>query len=164
MPGDLKFRKAVAADLPRLHEIRIAAFTPIHDGFRQQIGKKMFDIHYHDWRERQGAHLDEICAPDSKHALYVALEGGEIVGFIGISIDVARKSGELGLNAVVPHRQGAGIGAAMYKFALAELKRAGAKMALVGTGGDPAHLPARLAYAKAGFAASIRGAYYFKLL
>lgn len=164
MFGDLTFRKVAPADLPRLHDIRIAAFTPIHDGYRRQIGDEMFQIHFHDWQTRQGAHLDEICAPDSKHDVYVALEDGEIVGFIGISIDAGRASGELGLNAVDPRRQGAGIGAALYEFALAALKQAGAKMAFVGTGGDSAHLPARLAYTKAGFAASIAGAYYFKLL
>src|SRR5262249_28312316 len=95
MAPDLEFRKARPADLPRLHDIRIAAFTPVHDGFREQIGEKMFQIHYHDWKEKQGAHLDEICAsPEANRWVYVALEGNEIVGFIGFSFDAARRSGE----------------------------------------------------------------------
>jgi GNAT superfamily N-acetyltransferase len=164
MPRNLEFRVVEAADLPRLHEIRIAAFTPIHDGYREQIGQEMFEIHYRDWQARQGDLLDQICAPNSGHVVYVALEDGEIVGFVGISADVARERGELGLNAVDPRRQGIGIGAAMHEFALAKLKQVGVKMVLVGTGGDAAHLPARRAYAKAGFAANIPGIYYFKLL
>jgi predicted N-acetyltransferase YhbS len=164
MAIDLKFRQVRSADLPRLHQIRVAAFTPIHDGFRDQIGEAMFQIHYHDWRETQGVHLDEICAPESSHKVYVALEDDKIVGFVSISVDDARQCGTLGLNAVDPSRQGAGIGVAMYEFALAKLKQAGAKMAFVGTGGDAAHLAARTAYSKAGFTASIPGIYYFKLL
>ena len=163
MADDLKFRKAEPADLPRLHEIRIAAFTPIHEGFRAQIGEAMFQNQYHDWNQKQGALLDEVCA-DSSHQIYVALQGDEIAGFIDFSIDQARKCGELGLNAVDPRRQGRGIGTAMYEFALEKLKQAGAEMVSVGTGGDAAHLPARLAYEKAGFSRNIPVIYYFKRL
>ena len=161
MAADLKFRKAEPADLPRLHEIRIAAFTPIHEGFRAQIGEEMFQLQYHDWNQKQGAHLDEICA-DSNHQVYVALEDDEIVVFLDFSLDQTRKCGELGLNAVDPRRQGSGIGTAMYEFALQALKKAGAEMVTVGTGGDAAHLPARRAYEKAGFSQSIPVVYYFK--
>src|SRR5262245_25520835 len=82
----LKFRKAEPADLPRLHEIRVAAFTPIHDGFREQIGEAMFQNQYHDWNQKQGAHLDEACA-DPNHQIYVVLDGDGIAGFIGFSFD-----------------------------------------------------------------------------
>ena len=159
----LTFRKAAPADLPRLHEIRIAAFTPIHEGFREQIGEEMFQLQYHDWNQKQGAHLDEICA-DSSHQTYVALQGDAIVGFVDFSIDQTRKCGELGLNAVDPRCQGRGIGTAMYEFALEKLKQAGAEMATVGTGGDAAHLPARHAYGKVGFSRNIPVVYYFKRL
>jgi len=164
MTAGLRFRKVEPADLPRLHQIRIAAFTPVHDGFREQIGEEMFQIHYGDWQEKQGAHLDEACALASCHQVYVALKDNNVVGFVSISLDEARKSGELGLNAVDPSQQRAGIWTAMYKFALTKLKEAGAKMVLVGTGGDAAHLPARTAYSRAGFITSIPSIYYFKLL
>jgi GNAT superfamily N-acetyltransferase len=162
MLADLTFRKVEAADLPRLQEIRTAAFTPIHNGFRAQMGAKMFHIHYRDWDEKQGAHLNEICAStDSNQQVYAALAGGELVGFVDFSLNPARKIGELGLNAVDPHRQGTGIGTAMYQFALEKLKQAGAEMVIVGTGGDAAHLPARRAYGKAGFSVGIPGIHYF---
>jgi GNAT superfamily N-acetyltransferase len=63
--------------------------------------------------------------------------------------------GEIGLNAVDPAHVGHGVGTAMYDFALARMKEAGMRVATVSTGGDPSHMPARRAYEKAGFTASI---------
>jgi hypothetical protein len=48
--------------------------------------------------------------------------------------------------------------------ALKDLKERGAEIAYVGTGGDPAHQPARSAYEAGGFDKTIPGAHLFKLL
>jgi ribosomal protein S18 acetylase RimI-like enzyme len=164
MSNSLTIRAYAHADLPRLHEIRIAAFTPIHEHWRELIGGEMFDLEFFDWKEKQGAHLDEICAEKSGHEVYIGELGDAIVGFIGLRVDAERKTAELGLNAVDPEYQNRGLGPQLYEFALARMKTLGAKMAYVGTGNDASHAPARAAYAKAGFSANIPGIYYYRML
>jgi GNAT superfamily N-acetyltransferase len=163
MPA-LNIRLHTPADRPRLHDIRIAAFTPIHEHWRELIGGEMFDLEFFDWKEKQGAHLDEICAESSGHEVYVGELDNEIVGFIGLRVDAERKTAELGLNAVDPDYQNRGLGPALYEFALARMKALGAKMVYVGTGNDASHAPARAAYAKVGFSANIPGIYYYRML
>jgi GNAT superfamily N-acetyltransferase len=43
------------------------------------------------------------------------------------------------------------VGTALLDHALAELRRAGVELAVIATGGDPGHAPARALYEKAGF-------------
>lgn len=90
--------------------------------------------------------------------VYVAELDDAVAGFVFTLFDAKRKTGEIGLNAVDPRLQGQGIGRAMYEFALTDLKERGAEIAYVGTGGDPAHQPARSAYEAVGFDKTIPGA------
>jgi ribosomal protein S18 acetylase RimI-like enzyme len=53
--------------------------------------------------------------------------------------------------AVDPAYQRRGIGAALTRLALARLREAGLAIAMVETGGDDGHAPARRTYAGAGF-------------
>jgi GNAT superfamily N-acetyltransferase len=53
--------------------------------------------------------------------------------------------------AVDPDHQTGGIGTALMEFALDRLKDAGMRIAMVETGGDPGHAPARRTYERAGF-------------
>ena len=89
---------------------------------------------------------------------------GTVVGFIFTIMDANRKTGEIGLNAVDPNIQQQGIGRAMYEFVLADLKKRGAEIAYVGTGGDATHAPARAAYKALGFDKMIPAAHFFKRL
>jgi GNAT superfamily N-acetyltransferase len=54
--------------------------------------------------------------------------------------------------AVDPDEQDRGIGTALTEFATAWLRDAGMRVAMVETGGDPGHAPARRVYEKAGYA------------
>jgi GNAT superfamily N-acetyltransferase len=76
----------------------------------------------------------------------------------------ASKAGRLRLNAVDPARAGQGIGTAMYEHAVTRMRRAGMKVAMVGTGGDASHAPARRAYEKAGFDACIPSVWMYRKL
>jgi GNAT superfamily N-acetyltransferase len=53
--------------------------------------------------------------------------------------------------AVDPDHQGLGIGTALTGFALDRIKDAEMTVAMVETGGDPGHAPARRVYEKAGY-------------
>jgi GNAT superfamily N-acetyltransferase len=137
-------RPFTADDLPRLHAIREAAFAPIFHSFREIVGPDIAATVLADAEAEQAALLDAMCAPGSEWSVSVVLLAEE--------------------NAVHPDHAGRGIGSWMYREALAELTRRGARVATVGTGGDPAHAPARRAYEKAGFGVSIPSIYAYKLL
>ena len=53
--------------------------------------------------------------------------------------------------AVDPGYQADGIGTALISFAVDHIKASGMTLAVVGTGGDPGHAPARRTYERAGF-------------
>jgi GNAT superfamily N-acetyltransferase len=61
---------------------------------------------------------------------------------------------------VHPEYQNRGIGTALNKFVLEKMKESGMKLAVVATGGDPGHAPARRAYEKAGYRAFPGVRYY----
>lgn len=164
MVDTLDFRPFEPEDLPRLHTIREAAFRPIFGSFRKLLGDEIAPVALANAEKEQAAHLDGLCDPDSGHAVHVVERDGEIVAFCAVSLDEDSKVGEIDLNAVHPDHQGKGIGAAMYRFALAGMRDAGMRVATVGTGGDASHAPARRAYQKAGFGPSIPGIYMYRAL
>jgi ribosomal protein S18 acetylase RimI-like enzyme len=152
------------ADYARVLEICIAAFEPIHRGFEEALGSRIFKLQYEDWKEQYAVTLDRISPRDQNRKVHVVVLDGAVVGFVFTIIDAKRKTGEIGLNAVDPKLHGRGIGRAMYEFALKNLKERGAEIACVGTGGDAAHAPARRAYQAIGFDKTLPGLHLFKEL
>ena len=71
--------------------------------------------------------------------------------------------GEIQLLAVHPDSQNDGVGTELNIFALKKLKEAGMTLAVVGTGGDEGHAPARRPYEKAGYTALPLVRYYREL-
>jgi GNAT superfamily N-acetyltransferase len=53
--------------------------------------------------------------------------------------------------AIDPQDQGGGTGIALTDHATAWLRQSGMRVAMIGTGGDPGHAPARHVYDKAGY-------------
>ena len=72
------------------------------------------------------------------------------MGFITYELD-EDKTGEVQLLAVHPEYQNHGIGTELNTFALQKMKESGMKLAVVATGGDESHAPARKSYEKAGY-------------
>lgn len=161
---NLVIRPYKKADYARVLEICIAAFEPIHAGFEEALGEAIFARQYRDWRAQYAETLRKISPSSRATRVHVVELDRAVCGFIFTMVDANRKTGEIGLNAVDPAFQGRGIGKAMYEFALADLKRRGAEIASVGTGGDAAHGPARSAYAAVGFDKAIPGMFLFKVL
>lgn len=137
-------------DLPGLQRIRQAAFEPVFRSFRELVGAKIAAIAFTHADAEQAKLLDDICAAGSGHRVLVVTIGEEIVGFASFTVDTARRTGEIGLNAVHPDHAGRGHGTWMYRQVMARMKEQGVALATVGTGGDPSHAPARRAYEKAG--------------
>ena len=78
---------------------------------------------------------------------------GKVVGFLAYELNEKDETGEVMLLAVHPEYQNLGIGTALNVVALEQMKAAGMVMAVVGTGGDEGHAPARRSYEKAGYTA-----------
>lgn len=161
---NLLFRAAANDDLPKLQQIRQAAFAPVFASFRAILGDEIAAITQANDDAEQAEYLASLFAPNSGWELYVALLANEIVGFVSVQLNEETSVGEIGLNAVQPEAAGQGIGTAMFQFALDRMKAAGMRVATVGTGGDPSHAPARRAYEKAGFSAQIPSVYMYRLL
>jgi GNAT superfamily N-acetyltransferase len=151
--------------LPRLQEIRAAAFQPVFQSFRDIVGEALAARPFATADAEQAALLDQLCRPDSSHRIFVAITAAEeIVGFVAVSLNRATQIGEIGLNAVDPSHAGQGIGTRLYAFALSLMRAEGMQVATVSTGGDASHAPARRAYAKLGFGAGIPSVTLYKLL
>lgn len=71
--------------------------------------------------------------------------------------------GEIYMVAVDPDFQGQGIGTALIEVALTSMKDAGMSIAMVETGGDDGHAPARRTYEKVGFGLLPIARYFKKL-
>jgi GNAT superfamily N-acetyltransferase len=152
---ELDFRLAQIEDEPRLQAVRAEAFRPVFSGFRSLLGDEIYDLAQRRDDEAQEALLRSLVNGDSGWELYGAHRGVELVGFVALHVNNETGVGEIGLNAVDPKHAGHGIGTAMYEFALRRMKQAGMKVAVVATGGDDGHAPARRAYRKAGFGVEI---------
>jgi GNAT superfamily N-acetyltransferase len=152
------------SDIAALQRIRQAAFAPVFGSFRRIVGEEIAAIALADAEAEQAKHLDDICAAASDHTVQVVTIDGGIVGFVSFTVDPAKRTGEIGLNAVHPDHAGSGIGTWMYEHVLAQMKELGVAVALVGTGSDAGHAPARRAYEKAGFGPAIPSVYMYRLL
>ncbi|MEM7445516.1 MAG: GNAT family N-acetyltransferase [Pseudomonadota bacterium] len=164
MTDDYTIRPFEPGDLPALHQIRIAAFAPVFRSFREIVGKEIAPIAIAADERSQADYLDAICRADASQEMYVVERGSHIVAFCALSMNEKTSIGEVDLNAVHPDHQGNGIGTWMYRYVLDRMKRAGMRVATVGTGGDASHASARRAYEKAGFGPSIPSVYYYRTL
>ena len=88
---------------------------------------------------------------EGKTSVWIARSEEKTVGYIGIRIHPEDMMGEIYIIAVDPDHQGRGAASMLMRFAFDEIKRAGMKMVMVETGGDPGHAPARRAYEAIGF-------------
>jgi GNAT superfamily N-acetyltransferase len=98
---------------------------------------------YPDWKASHERYLRSLTNVE-KDRLFVAEENGSAVGFIDYDLSPDGQSGKIGLNAVHPTHQRKGVATLMYEYVLDMMKRAGAKYAQVGTGGDTSHAPANV--------------------
>ena len=89
---------------------------------------------------------------DSSQRVWVAEDvGGRAIGFVAAKLHRERELGEIYMIAVDPGAQGQGIGTALTRVATDWLRKAGMRVAMIETGGDRGHAPARRIYEKAGY-------------
>ncbi len=148
-----------AADIEAAAELAVAAWTPIREVFRAEIGDELYEAFFTGWQESKKAGVRRELAGERG---YVTKLDGRVVGFIAYRVD--GKNGEILGNAVAPDCRGMGLGKAQYEFVFERMREEGAEYVCVTTGGDDGHAPARRAYESVGFREFLPSRRYFKKL
>jgi ribosomal protein S18 acetylase RimI-like enzyme len=159
---NLHIRLVNKNDIDDLIQLTLLAFEPIFNSFAQILGAQIYPVIYPDWKTRQRDLVEAACKSE-KINVWVAELNGIVVGLIAYELHDNDKNGEVQFLATHPEYQNDGIGTELNNFALQKMQEAGMIMAVVGTGGDESHAPARRSYKKAGYTALPLVRFYKKL-
>jgi ribosomal protein S18 acetylase RimI-like enzyme len=157
---NLQMRPVCEDDVKDLVHLSLLAWEPVFSSFEQILGPAIYPIIYPDWKKRQIEQVETVCNDGEKTPVWVAEADDIVVGFVAYQLHAKDKTGEVHLLAVHPEYQNRGIGTELNNLALKKMQESGMKMAVVGTGGDPSHAPARKSYEKAGYTALPLVRYY----
>jgi ribosomal protein S18 acetylase RimI-like enzyme len=138
-------------DLDSIIELSLLAWAPVFESFQAYFPPEIYFILHPDWRKNQAEVVRTICQDIATYTTLVAEEAGQVVGFVCYQIKPVELRGEVLLLAVHPNHQNRGTGTELNLSALQAFQDAGIKIAIVETGGDDGHAPARRAYEKAGY-------------
>ncbi|MBD1876931.1 GNAT family N-acetyltransferase [Nodosilinea sp. FACHB-131] len=131
--------------------LALRARAPVFDSIQSTMNAEVYQAFYPEhWRGSQQKAVEDICAA-ADTSVWVAREADLVVGFVAVKLHSADNMGEIYMVAVDPEFQGRGVGSALIKCALGWMEEVGMAIAMVETGGDPGHAPARHTYEKAGF-------------
>ena len=147
----LHIRAFAEQDLDAIVELSLLAWEPVFASFKQVLGPQIYPIIYPDWRKSQREGVAAAVKDATKYTTLVAELDGVVAGFLVYELHNQDSTGEVQLLAVHPVYQNQGIGTALNVSALDRMKAAGMKLAVVGTGGEEGHAPARRSYEKAGY-------------
>ncbi len=159
---NLRIRPFRDDDMDDLVELSLLAWTPVFASFKQILGPDVYPILYPDWRKLQADLVEKACRDGDETPVWVAEVDGVVAGFVAYKLRNRDEGGEgeVYLIAVHPEYQNRGIGTELNLFALDKMREGGMKLAVVATGGDPSHAPARRSYEKAGYTAMPLVRYY----
>jgi ribosomal protein S18 acetylase RimI-like enzyme len=142
------------ADVAAVVDLSLRAWAPVFASFAAVLGPAVYRHLYPDWERLQAAAVEGICR-DPAMQVRVATEEDRPVGFVAVVVHGETHdepdSGEVEMLAVDPAAQRRGTGGRLLEAGLAVLRDAGVRLAVIGTGGDPGHAPARRTYEAAGF-------------
>jgi len=159
----MKIQPYDCEQLDAVIRLSLRAWEPVFESLQQAMSAEVYQAFYPEhWRVSQQKAVEEVCRSESTH-VWVATEADTTVGFIAVNLNPEDAMGEIYMVAVDPDYQGRGIGSGLIEFALDWMKSAGMAMAMVETGGDPGHAPARHTYEKAGFELLPIARYFKKL-
>jgi uncharacterized protein YhfF/GNAT superfamily N-acetyltransferase len=136
-------------DVDAIVELSLRAWEPVFASIHDTVGPRLFDYFYGgDWPAHQAGDIRRACA---EYHVTIAEQGGRVVGFTAVDLPAEGTDGEIYMVAVDPDAQGQGVGTRLTLAAVDQIRAAGKRAAVVGTGADPGHAPARATYRKAGF-------------
>jgi len=160
---DTHIRGYRATDADAVVALSLRTWGPIHDSLRDVMGDAIFQrLFGPDWRDQQRADVEDALTDESME-VWVAEVDGTVAGFAAAIVKAPGGLGEVYMVAVDPPFQNRGVGTRLMNVATDWLRDAGCSIAVVSTGGDPGHAPARATYERAGFT-PVPAVNYFKAL
>jgi len=152
------------SDLDALVELSLRAFEPVFDSLRALLGEAIFArLHLPDWRTVQAEAVRSSCTSKERD-VFVAVADGKPVGFATVELNAFHeRMGGVEMIAVDPAFQRRGIATALMNRSADHMREHGMDIAVVETGGDPGHAPARALYEESGYTA-LPVVRYLKLL
>ncbi|MEY9214689.1 GNAT family N-acetyltransferase [Thermobifida halotolerans] len=139
-------------DLDAVVALSLRAWTPVFASLEEVLGPSgLFARMYpQGWRTDQRQAVADVCRSEENH-VWVAEVDSAVAGFVAVRLDRDEGMGEISMLAVDPAHQRGGLGSLLTAFCLEWMSGQGMALAMVETGGDPGHAPARQTYEKAGF-------------
>jgi GNAT superfamily N-acetyltransferase len=149
---DRTIRKYTPSDRDAVIALSLRAWAPVFDSIQAALrGSGVYELQYpNGWAAAQEAAVAEMCDADGT-SVWVAELSGVVAGFAAVQLHEADRMGEISMLAVDPEYQRRGLAAQLTGVALDWMRRRGMTSAMVETGGDPGHAPARITYEAAGF-------------
>lgn len=157
----MKIRPYRSADADAVLHFALRAWAPVFESIEQALAPEVFSAFYPEgWRKSQRTAIR--AALEGQH-VWVAEQDGAVVGFVSVVLHSDDAMGEIHMIAVDPDHQQSGLGSALTEHAVGWMRDAGMTVAMVETGGDPGHGPARRTYERAGFGVLPIARYFKKL-
>lgn len=159
----IAIREFREGDLETVVEFSLRAWAPVFAAVRDVLGEDIFLRLHPDWEANQADAVRSSCTNDERD-VFVAVASGRPVGFVAIALNAFHeRMGVIEIIGVDPDYHRRGISSRLTQFATDHMRSRGMDIAVVETGGDPGHAPARAAYETAGFTL-LPIARYFRLL
>ena len=131
-------------------ELSIRAWAPVFVSIRDSMEDSVYEAFYPDgWEPSQRESVEGVCAAADTN-VWVSLDEGQVSGFVAVK-QHSETYAEIYMIAVDPVYHRRGIATALTEFALDWMRERGVSVAMVETGADPGHGPARATYEKTGF-------------
>jgi len=156
-------RTMTADDMDPIVELSLLAWEPVFASMRKVVGPALAERLMPDWRRDQEKGVRQICGDGDKFVALVAVIQEEVAGFLAYTLKEEEKQGETYLLAVHPGHQNQRVGEALNRAAIDAMREAGMTLAMVETGGDEGHAPARSCYENSGYT-QMPIARYFQVL
>ena len=159
----VEIREFRQGDLATVVEFSLRAWAPVFASVQDVLGDDIFLRLHPDWRADQEQAVRSSCTNDERD-VFVAVAAGRRVGFVAIALNAFHeRMGVIEIIGVDPDYQRRGVSSRLTEFATEHMRSRGMDIAVIETGGDPGHAPARAAYETAGFTLPPI-ARYFRLL
>jgi ribosomal protein S18 acetylase RimI-like enzyme len=152
------------SDLDAIVALSLRAWEPVFESLRAVLGDAIFArLHQPEWRTVQAEAVRSTCTNEERD-VFVAVADGNPVGFATVALDAFHeRMGVVDMIAVDPAFQRRGIATALMDRSADHMRDRGMDIAVVETGGDPGHAPARAMYEASGYT-TLPVVRYLKLL
>lgn len=159
----IEIRAFEEEDLEAVVEFSLRAWEPIFTSVRSVLGDEVFLRLHPEWQESQAEAVRSSCTNPDRD-VFIAVVDDRPVAFVAVALNAFHEGmGWIDIIGVDPDYQRRGISSQLTELAIDHMRSHGMDIAVVETGGDPGHAPARAAYEAAGFTL-LPVARYFRLL